>query len=71
VLTGQPRPLLDAALERVREFKSRMQPAAPYSRAEFDAINAEIWDLRVAVLGAERARLRSTEDGSRSPVERY
>jgi beta-N-acetylhexosaminidase len=71
VLAGQPRPLLDAALERVREFKSRMQPATPYSRAEFDAINAEIWDLRVAVLGEERARLRSTEDGSRSPVERY
>jgi beta-N-acetylhexosaminidase len=71
VLAGQPRPLLDAALERVREFKSRMQPATPYSRAEFDAINAEIWNLRVAVLGEERARLRSTEDGSRSPVERY
>ena len=71
VLAGQPRPLLDAALERVREFKSRMQPATPYSRAEFDAINAEIWNLRVAVLGEDRARQRSTEDGSRSPVERY
>ena len=71
VLAGQPRPRLDAALERVRNFKSRMQPATPYSRADFDAINTEIWDLRVAVLGEERAQRRSTEDGSRSPVERY
>jgi beta-N-acetylhexosaminidase len=71
VLEAQPRPLLDAALARVRAFKTTMQPPAPWSRAAFDAINREIWDLRVATLGAERAAQRSTETGSRSPVERY
>jgi cytochrome c-type biogenesis protein CcmF len=27
---------------------------APWSRAAFDAVNRDIWDLRVAVLGEER-----------------
>lgn len=71
VLRGQPVGLRDVALARVAAFKERMQPATAFSRAEFDAINREIWDLRVAVLGEERARERSAETGSRSPVERY
>lgn len=71
VLQSQPAGLRDAALDRVAAFKARMQPAAAFSRSEFDAINREIWDLRVAVLGEERARERSAETGSRSPVERY
>ena len=57
VLDTQPRPLLDAALERVGGFKAKMQPPADFSRSAFDAINREIWDLRVAVLGEERARM--------------
>jgi beta-N-acetylhexosaminidase len=71
VLRGQPVGLRDVALARVAAFKERMQPATAFSRGEFDAINREIWDLRVAVLGEERARERSAETGSRSPVERY
>ena len=71
VLANQPRPLLDAALERVAAFKAKMHPAVDFSRSAFDAINREIWDLRVAVLGEERARQLSVEDGNRSPVERY
>jgi beta-N-acetylhexosaminidase len=34
-------------------------------------VDGEIWDLRVATLGAERAAERSPEDGKRSPVELY
>ncbi|MFM7184412.1 MAG: glycoside hydrolase family 3 N-terminal domain-containing protein [Planctomycetota bacterium] len=71
VLEGQPRPLVEAALARVRAFKGRMQPPAAWSQAAFDALTLETWDLRVAVLGPERAEQRSTETGSRSPVERY
>jgi beta-N-acetylhexosaminidase len=71
VLEGQPRPLIDAALARVAAFKSRMHPPAAWSRAAFDALTRETWDLRVAVLGPEQAEQRSTETGSRSPVERY
>ncbi|MBU3664664.1 MAG: glycoside hydrolase family 3 protein [Chthoniobacterales bacterium] len=71
VLERQPAPALAPALRRVSEFKSKMAPPTAFSRAEFDAINRDIWDLRVATLGEERAHQRSVEDGKRSPVELY
>jgi beta-N-acetylhexosaminidase len=71
VLDKQPFALLDAALSRVAAFKQKMSPARDFSLGEFAAINREIWDLRVAVLGEERAREKSVEDGKRSPVELY
>jgi beta-N-acetylhexosaminidase len=71
VLTTQPAPLVSAALERVQDFKTRLQPPEPWSHAELDTITRGIWNLRVDVLGEERAGYRSTEPGSRSPVERY
>lgn len=71
VVAAQPGPVVEAALERVGRFKSRLQPPAPWSPGELERITRAIWDLRVAVLGEERARQRSTEAGSRSPVERY
>lgn len=71
VLEVQSPPVVEAALARVREFKARMHPPAAWSRAAFDALTRETWELRVAVLGPERAEQRSTETGSRSPVERY
>ena len=36
-----------------------------------EAIDAEIYALREAVLGEEQAKHRSPEDGKRSPVEIY
>jgi hypothetical protein len=42
------------------------EPCAPpteFSEAVFRKIDNEIWDLRVAVLGQERAKQRSPEDG--------
>lgn len=71
VLEKQPPALLDAALERVARFKQKMALPTAFSPAEFQAINRDIWDLRVAVLGEERAREKSVEDGKRSPVELY
>lgn len=71
VLLKQPADVLTPALERVAEFKAKMAPATTFSRAEFDAINRDIWDLRVATLGEERAKQKSAEDGKRSPVELY
>lgn len=71
VLESQPRPLVESALARVRSFKATMQPPAVWSRPAFDALTRETWELRMAVLGPERAEQRSTETGSRSPVERY
>ncbi len=65
------RPELDRALENVAAFKKRMAPADVWDESEFRRRDAEVWDLRVATLGAEQAAQRSPENGKRSPVEIY
>ncbi|HEX8280251.1 MAG TPA: glycoside hydrolase family 3 N-terminal domain-containing protein, partial [Chthoniobacterales bacterium] len=66
-----PAATLDRALERVARFKTQLTPPHEFSEAAFRELDKEVWDLRVAVLGAERAAERSPEDGKRSPVETY
>ena len=61
----------DRALASVAKFKKTMQPPYNFSEAAFRKVDNEIWDLRVATLGEERAKQRSVEDGKRSPVEIY
>jgi len=61
----------DRALASVANFKKTMQPPYNFSEAAFRKVDNEIWDLRVATLGEERAKQRSVEDGKRSPVEIY
>lgn len=70
-LEGVEAPIIYDALRRIEKAKKRM--AAPYKWdiEHFKRINAEIWDLRVATLGEERAKDLSVEDGKRSPVELY
>lgn len=70
-LAAMPHPMLEDALRRIEAFKKKMAPPLAWSKERFDAINAEIWDLRVATLGEERAKILSVEDGKRSPVETY
>jgi beta-N-acetylhexosaminidase len=67
LLRGQ----IDRALASVARFKKKLAPPHEFSEAAFRKIDHEIWDLRVAVLGEERAAIRSSEDGKRSPVEAY
>ena len=43
----------------------------PTSEDAFRALDAEVWDLRVEVMGHDAARARAPEDGKRSPVEIY
>lgn len=62
---------LEGALASVARFKSQFVLPDVFSEAAFAALNDEVWDLRVAVLGEMRARERSLEDGKRSPVETY
>ena len=62
---------LESALANMQAFKARLAPPTDFSEEAFRAVDAEIWDLRVATLGAEEAALRSPEDGKRSPVELY
>jgi beta-N-acetylhexosaminidase len=71
VLQTLPTAQVDRALASVAEFKRHMQPPHPFSEEAFRAIDREVWDLRVSVLGPERAAQRSPEDGKRSPVEVY
>ncbi|MDQ6655320.1 MAG: glycosyl hydrolase, partial [Verrucomicrobiota bacterium] len=59
------------ALTSIARFKQRLQPPHAFSDAAFHQLDGEVWNLRVDVLGAERAAERSAEDGKRSPVETY
>jgi beta-N-acetylhexosaminidase len=70
-LAGLPTAVLDRALANVADFKTKLAAPEPWDEAEFHRRDAEVWDLRVATLGAERAAQRSAEDGKRSPVEVY
>src|SRR5262249_49757701 len=71
ILEPLPRQQTDRAFASVANFKTEMQPPHEFSEAAFRKIDNEIWDLRVATLGEERAKQRSVEDGKRSPVETY
>jgi beta-N-acetylhexosaminidase len=65
------RPSLDRALAGVERFKQKMAAPKPYSEEQFRSLDHQVWELRVATLGAEAAALRSPDDGKRSPVELY
>jgi beta-N-acetylhexosaminidase len=71
ILETLPRDHTDRSLASVAKFKKTMQPPHEFSEAAFRKIDNEIWELRVATLGEERAKQRSVEDGKRSPVEIY
>jgi beta-N-acetylhexosaminidase len=67
LLRGQ----IDRALGSVARFKKKLAPPNEFSEDAFRKIDNEIWELRVAVLGEERAAIRSPDDGKRSPVEMF
>jgi beta-N-acetylhexosaminidase len=71
ILDTLPSNQIDRALESLARFKKKLTPPDEFSEAAFRNTDGEIWDLRVAVLGEERAAIRSAEDGKRSPVEMY
>jgi beta-N-acetylhexosaminidase len=71
ILAKLPRKQLDGALENVARFKKRLTPPDEFSEEAFRNIDAEIWDLRVAVLGEECARQVTSHSIQRSPVEMF
>jgi len=71
ILGKLPRDQIDRAQESVARFKKKLSPPHEFSETAFRKIDNEIWDLRVAVLGEERAAIRTPEDGKRSPVEMF
>jgi beta-N-acetylhexosaminidase len=66
-----PADQLERALGNIARCKENLAPPDEFSETAFASLNREVWDLRVAVLGDERAAERSAEDGKRSPVETY
>lgn len=62
---------LDAPLASMARFKQRLAPPTPFSEQAFNAVDAEIMQLRIDTLGPDLAAQRSPEDGKRSPVELY
>jgi beta-N-acetylhexosaminidase len=71
ILAALPQDLIDRALESVARFKERLTPPDEFSESAFRKIDDEIWDLRVVVLGEERARQTSSQSVQRSPVEMF
>src|SRR5437773_6282278 len=71
ILSTLPRDQIDRALHNVSRFKKKLRPPDEFSEAAFRKIDSEIWELRIAVLGEERAKQRSPDDAKRSPVEMY
>jgi beta-N-acetylhexosaminidase len=71
VVEKLPQRDIDGALARVARFKAGLAPPAKFSEEAFRKTDGKVWELRVAVLGEERAAQRSTEKGSHSPVELY
>jgi beta-N-acetylhexosaminidase len=70
-LEGVEHPILHDALARIEKTKKRLVRPDAFSMERFKTINQEIWNLRVATLGEEKAKVLSVEDGKRSPVELY
>jgi beta-N-acetylhexosaminidase len=71
ILATLPQDRIDRALENVARFKERLTPPDEFSEAAFRKIDDEIWDLRVAILGEERARQATSQSIQRSPVEMF
>jgi beta-N-acetylhexosaminidase len=69
-LEGVERAALDRALSGVDRFKRKLAAPKTFSAERFRALDNQVWELRVATLGAAAA-LRSPDDGKRSPVELY
>jgi beta-N-acetylhexosaminidase len=70
-LEGVERTALDRALSGVDRFKRKLAMPTPFSAERFHTLDNQVWELRVATLGADAAALRSPDDGKRSPVELY
>jgi beta-N-acetylhexosaminidase len=59
------------AQQSVARLKKKLSPPAEFSETAFRKIDNEIWELRVAVLGEERARQTSVQNVKPSPVEMF
>ena len=71
ILATLPQDQIDRALENVARFKERLTPPDEFSEDAFRKVDDEIWDLRLAVLGEEGARQKTSQSIQHSPVETF
>jgi len=71
IVATLPQDQIDRALKNVARFKEKLARPDEFSEAAFRKINNEVWDLRVAVLGEERAEQTTSQSVQRSPVEMF
>jgi beta-N-acetylhexosaminidase len=71
ILGKLPSDQIERALNNVARFKKKLTPPDKFSETALRKIDNEIWDLRVSVLGEERAGRIPPESVQRSPVEMF
>ena len=71
ILGTLPSDQIDRAQRSVANFKERLEPPNQFSETAFHQIDNEIWNLRTAVLGEERARQTTPQSVQHSPVELF
>jgi beta-N-acetylhexosaminidase len=71
ILATLPQDQINRALQNVARFKERLTRPDEFSEAAFRKIDDEIWNLRVAVLGEERAGQTTSQSVQHSPVEMF
>jgi beta-N-acetylhexosaminidase len=71
ILGTLPSDQIERAQRSVANFKERLEPPNQFSEAAFHRIDNEIWNLRTAVLGEERASQTTPQSVQHSPVELF
>jgi beta-N-acetylhexosaminidase len=71
ILGTLPSDQIDRALANVARFKKNLVPPDKFSETAFRDIDNEIRDLRMSVLGEERAGQSASQSIQRSPVEMF
>ena len=66
-----PSDQIERAQRSVANFKERIEPPNQFSETAFHQIDNEIWNLRTAVLGEERASQTTPQSFQHSPVELF
>ena len=71
ILGTLPSDQIERAQRSVANFKERFEPPNHFSETAFHQIDNEIWNLRAAVLGEERASQITPQSVQHSPVELF
>jgi len=71
ILDTLPADQIDSALDNVARFKAKLSPPDKFSETAFRKIDDEIGELRMSVVGEERAGQTISKPLQRSPVEMF